>query len=364
MLYLIKSERGVFPVLKANKNISFVLKNIGLTLLIPVLVFICMHIFCKITAGIGLLAYTVDFKNLARTWVYSFSFSLAVALNFFNGRFDFSMGAQVLFGTIIGGNLGKMISQSTGINVGICIIVCAVLVGLAAGLLIGVIFTKMRILPMVYGLGIAMILECIGFASFNSNGLTLFGVAGAELLSELWFIGVVFLIVILLMSYAFNYTKFGYEWRAIQGNQNVAANSGINIFRNCIICYFIAGGLAGVSGVFNAAYSGTILPVLGLSTISTVTGNLFALFLGVFIGQWSNMVVGIFCSSLSVQLITLGLAKSGLSSSTQTVIVYAIFVSFLVFKEQYANVGVKKEKKARTALARQRRAELELQRVL
>jgi len=344
--------------LKDKSNLSFLLKNVSLTLAIPLAVYICMHIFSKMTAGVGLLAYTVDFKNLARTWVYSFSFSLAVALNFFNGRFDFSMGAQVLFGTIIGGNLGKLLSQATGLNIGISIIVCAVAIGLLSGYAIGALFTRMRILPMVYGLGIAMVLECICFASFNSNGLILFGIPGAELLSELWFIGLVFLAVILLMSYICNYTSFGYEWRAIQGNQKIASNSGINIFRNCIICYLLAGGLAGVAGVFDAAYAGTILPELGLSTISAVTGNLFALFLGIFIGQWSNMVVGIFCSSLSVQLITLGLAKSGLSSSVQTVIIYVIFIIFLIFKERYANLNITKEKKARIALARKRRAEL------
>lgn len=344
--------------MKDKSNLKFAAKNVGMTLLIPVLVYLCMHIFCKITAHVGLLAYTVDLKNLARTWVYSFCFSLAVALNFFNGRFDFSMGAQVLFGTIIGGNLGKMLAQATGINVGICVIACAISVGLLMGLFVGVLFTKMRILPMVYGLGIAMILECICFASFHSNGLVLFGIPGAELLSELWFIGAVFLLLLLLMSYVCSYTSFGYEWRAIQGNQKIAANSGINIFRNCIICYLIAGGLAGVAGVFDAAYAGTILPELGLSTISAVTGNLFALMLGVFIGQWSNMVVGIFCSSLSVQLITLGLAKSGLSSSIQTVIIYAIFVAFLVLKERYANVSVRKIKNERIALAKKRKLEL------
>lgn len=344
--------------MKDKSNIKFAAKNVGMTVLIPILVYLCMHVFCKMTANVGLLAYMVDLKNLARTWVYSFCFSLAVALNFFNGRFDFSMGAQVLFGTIIGGNLGKILSSLTGINVGVCIIICAISVGLLMGWGIGVLFTKMRILPMVYGLGIAMILECICFASFNSNGLILFGIPGAELLSELWFIGAVFLLLILLLSYICSYTSFGYEWRAIQGNQKIASNSGINIFKNCIICYLIAGGLAGVAGVFDAAYAGTILPELGLSTIGAVTGNLFALMLGVFIGQWSNMVVGIFCSSLSVQLITLGLAKSGLSSSIQTVIIYAIFVLFLVLKGRYANAHVRKARNERIALARKRKSEL------
>ena len=343
----------------AKKHIDrYTIKRIALTLLIPVLTYICMHIFCQISTGAGLLAYSVDLNNLARTWIYSFSFSLAVALNFFNGRFDFSMGAQVLFTTIIGGNIGKIMAQATGINTSICILVCAVGLGLISGWLIGAVFTKMRILPMVYGLGIAMILECISFAGFNSNGLTLFGISGVELLSDLWFIGGVFLLVIFIMSYICSFTRFGYEWRAIQGNQQIASNSGINIFRNCILCYLFAGALGGVAGIFDAAYSGNVLPELGLSTISAVTGNLFALFLGTFIGQWSNMVVGIFCSSLTVQLITLGLSKTGYSSSIQTVIIYAIFIVFLIFRGQYATAHIRKARKARIAQAKKRRQEL------
>lgn len=344
--------------MKSKNHLHFILRNAALTAVIPLAVYICMDLFCRQVVGVGLLAYSVDFKNLARTWVYSFSLSLGISLNFFNGRFDFSMGAQVLFGTIIGGNLGKLMATATGWNLALSIIICAVGVGLVMGFFTGYLYTKMRILPMVYGLGIAMILECICFASFNSNGLTLFGVAGSELLSELWFIGTVFLLVILIMSYFCNFNKFGYEWRAIQGNQKIASNGGINIFRNCVICYVLAGGLAGVAGVFDAAYAGTVLPELGLSTISAVTSSLFALFLGTFIGQWSNMVIGIFFSSLTLQLVTLGLAKSGMSSSIQTVLLYALFIVFLIFREQYTNREKKKATKLRIKEAKEKRAQL------
>ena len=70
---------------------------------------------------------------------------------------------------------------------------------------------------MVYGLGIAMILECGAFQLSNANGLSLLNIDGTESLSNLGFIMATFAVVIVVMIYLFNYTKFGYEWRAIRG---------------------------------------------------------------------------------------------------------------------------------------------------
>ena len=91
-----------------------------------------------------------------------------------------------------------------------------------AGGFVGFLFINMRILPMVLGLGISLVYECISFSMYNQQGLNLFGKPGVSILSNWGFIIVVTLLVMLVMTYLFQYSGFGYNRRAIQGNQKLA----------------------------------------------------------------------------------------------------------------------------------------------
>lgn len=341
-----------------KKDKYYVLKNIMYTLVIPLMVFLVMELVCKLGYGVHLINNSVDLKNLARPWIYAFCFAVGASLNFFCGRFDFSAGAQMLFAVVVGGNLGLKISSLTGVNTGFCVLAGSALMGAAVGCLVGTLFTRLRLLPMVYGLGIAMILECGAFQLSNANGLSLLNINGTNSLSNLGFIMVTFAVVIVVMIYLFNYTTFGYEWRAIRGNQRIAWNSGINIFRNCILAFTIFGFMAGAAGTFDAAFRGTVAVSMDLGTIATISKNLFPLLLGMFIGRWSNMVIGIFIASLSINTLALGLSKTGISQSSQTLVTYLLFVAFLVYNNNRSKFVLKKRKRERAEMAKNIRMSL------
>ncbi|WP_215700399.1 ABC transporter permease [Clostridium sp. MCC353] len=338
-----------------KKDKYFVLKNFLFTMAIPIIVYCVMEVICRWGYGSHLINNSVDLKNLARPWIYAFCFAVGVSLNFFCGRFDFSAGAQMLFAVVIGGNLGLKISNVTGINAGACVLVFSALTGAVVGCVVGILFTRLRILPMTYGLGMAMILECGAFQLSNANGLSLLNVKGAESLSNLVFIVVTFAVVIAVMTYLFNYTTFGYEWRAIKGNQRIAWNSGINIFKNCALAYTIFGLMAGIAGPFDAAFKGAVTVSMDLGTVALISKNLFPLLLGMFIGRWSNMVVGIFAASLSINILALGLSKMGISQSSQTLVTYLLFVAFLIYNNSSSSIALKRKKRERAELARKTR---------
>ena len=341
-----------------KKDKYYVLKNFLYSMVIPVMVFLVIELICSFGYGVHLINNSVDLKNLARPWIYAFCFAVGASLNFFCGRFDFSAGAQMIFAVVVGGNLGLKISSLTGINAGLCVLVCSALMGAFMGCLIGAFFTKIRLLPMVYGLGIAMILECGAFQLSNANGLSLLNIDGTESLSNLGFIMATFAVVIVVMIYLFNYTKFGYEWRAIRGNQRIAWNSGINIFKNCIFAFTIFGLMAGAAGPFDAAFKGAVTVSMDLGTIATISKNLFPLLLGMFIGRWSNVVIGIFIASLSINTLSLGLSKMGISQSSQTLVTYLLFVTFLVYNNNRAKFALRKKKRERAQMAKETRMTL------
>ena len=152
---------------------------------------------------------------------------------------------------------------------------------------------------------------------------------------------------------------FGYKRRAIRGNQKLAVDSGINIYINCLICYAMAGALVAVSGVFDTAFKGTLNPVLGMSSNNNTFYNMFpmrvGMFLGVFIG---NPIIGIFASSISLNILILGMAKLGLDQSLQTIIIFSIFLFFMIYNMNQEKLEYNKRKRERKKIALQHRREM------
>lgn len=186
------------------------------------------------------------------------------------------------------------------------------------------------------------------------------GKPGVSILSNWGFIIVVTLLVMLVMTYLFQYSGFGYNRRAIQGNQKLAHDAGINIYKNAFLCYVAAGALVAIAGVFDTAYKSSLVPVLGMNSNSTVFANMFPMAVGVWLSKKSNPVVGILAGSLSVQFLILGLAKFtaiGVSDYMQTCIKYSVWLIFMIYRMNEDKFDHIKAKHARIALARKTRAQ-------
>lgn len=125
------------------------------------------------------------------------------------------------------------------------------------------------------------------------------------------------------------------------------------------ICYIAAGALVSIAGVFDTAYKSNLVPVLGMSSNSTVFANMFPMAVGVWLAKKSNPVIGIVAGSLSVQFLILGLSKFtmiGVSDYMQTCIRYSIWLIFMIYRMNEDKIARIKERHARVALARATRA--------
>jgi len=330
-------------------KITFNIKRVLFTLSFPFFAWSACEIICRIVVGASVINNAVDFRNLLRTFVVSFALTLAMACNLPSGRFDMSLGSQQYVIVIVSTSIAFKLGLGP-----IGLIIWNILFGLALGLLIGGIFSRLRILPMVYGLGMALILECVAFAA-NANGISFFGKLGVSAINSLPFILGATIIMLLVITYLFNFTKFGYSKRAIEGNQVIARDAGINILTNCIICYSLAGGLVAIAGTFETAYKGSLIPVLNNGTVSVITSGLLTFMLGMFISRWSNSVVGIAISTLTMKILIMGLSKLMLSISIQNLILYIIFVIYLIISTNSYWFEYSKNKKLRIQQAHEMR---------
>ncbi len=337
--------------MKQQAEKSFTLKSLVLTLAVPLAVWLLCEIINRVFVGVSVIANLADIKALLRTLLTSFSFALAINCNLTSGRMDLSAGSQMYMGCIFGGN----IALSLGLG-GVGVLVFSMIIGAVCGLVVGLLFVNLRILPMVLGLGVSLIFECISFGAYNQRGLVLFAKPRVEILSNIVFILTVALLLVGSMTFLFQYSSYGYKRRAIQGNQKLAADSGINIFVNCVQCYALAGALVACAGVFDAAYTGSLTPVMGMSSNGQVFKNMFPMVLGLWIGSFSRRpVVGVLLGSLSVKVLTMGLSKLAMGSSLQNIILCTFFLLLNVYLSNAYRFNYINKKRARIALAKQTR---------
>lgn len=313
-----------------------------IVILVPVVVGIIMEILVYTVTGGHILSSMLDIKNLIRDLGTTAIIAFALSLNLGSGRFDLSLGAQRLVATIIGGN----IALKLGLN-GTGLLVVAIGCGLLAGFLVGLTFITFRVPPVILGLGMAMIYESVAFAGSGGRGLQLFGAPNLEALVNPNFSLLVLGIGTLFVFILFTYTKFRYEMQAMKSSQKIAVNSGINVFRHVVMCYTFAGGLVAISGVFSAAFTGALAPVLGMTSNSAVIAMTFPMFVGTYLARHSNIAVGIISGSLALKLFSVGMVALKISNSLNITINMIFFIAFLTFLANQELPAMKRREKAR-----------------
>lgn len=321
--------------------------NIIKALAVPLFVWALFEIILLSTSGTGVITNSADVKTFFRNLISSLAFALAISTNLSSGRMDLSLGAQMYVGVIFGGNI------ATSLNLGgVGVLVLSMIIGGICGLVTGLLFVNMRILPMVLGLGITLIFECVSFSVNNQQGIILYGKEGVDILSSAPFIIAIVAVLIIVTTFLFQFSGYGFKYRAIMGNQKLASDAGINIYSNCVISYVIAGALVAVAGVFMTAYGGSLAPVLGMTSNASVFTNMFPMVLGMWIGSIVNhSQIGVLMGAISVNVLSIALSKLGLSSNVQSVIVYGLFLLFVVFNTNKWRVAYSKKRRQRIAEA-------------
>ena len=312
----------------------------------PLVTFLIMDTIVNVSKGHHMIRSMLDVVNIIRTGGISAILAFALSFNLSSGRFDLSLGAQRLAGTIIGGTIALNLGLS-----GIWLMLFAIIFGAIFGLLTGIIFVTLRVPPMVLGIGMGLIWEVFPYVFTSGKGLILFGKPGVQILSNTYFIVGTVVIVGVIMTLLMNKTKFGYELRAIQGSQVVAQNSGIDIFKHTVLCYTFAGALVCVAGVISTAYATNLSSSLGLASSGAVAANMFPMILGGYLGRRSNDSIGTIVAAITIRIFAYGLAQMEFSEANASVFSQLVFVGFLIFLANEFVFKAKKAEKARIAEA-------------
>ncbi|MCD8371724.1 MAG: sugar ABC transporter permease [Clostridia bacterium] len=314
------------------------LKNIGIrtagTLTIPVVMCAVLLIICA-AGGKTLFSSSLLFSNFVSYAAIVMLTTFALSINLGSGRFDFSLGSIATLSAIISAQLSyKMMAGGSGsafVMLLLCIVVGAILGGISGGL-----YVLLKLPPIITSLGVTLIYEGVSFV------LT----GGSYVMSEVrndsmtnfnngWYYSFIIIIIALALIYfIFDRTNFGYKYKALREGQNVSVNTGIKEVSNAVWCYVICGALMGTVGFIQAARNTLISSsVLNFGSISIMFTAFLPMFIGGFIGRFSNDKLGYLLAAICMSMLNsvFALFSAEVDATTQSIITAVMLVVFLIF---------------------------------
>ena len=250
---------------------------------------------------------------------------LAMACTMPADLLDFSPGARLLLGAIIGALIGNrfgVIGFLSGCFIG----------AMAGGLVIALLYRCRKIPSMVVSLGVVLVMEAFSdrVGSWFGNGSTV------QISSDLMRIGsypknIIFVIVGCLIFYYIYYkTQLGSLINATGNDEAMLKSMGVNVERVKFLAFFISGIFCFLGAVMQACYAGTVQAVTNMGTMSMV----FKPMMGVLIATqlvkiFDNMPLMILLGEIVIQTVFNGFVAMGWTDNIQN-IVLGIFLLMVI----------------------------------
>lgn len=315
-------EKGM--AIDMKKFNSFLIKLFG-TVIIPAITFLVIVVLCYIN-GVHFFENTQDFKVFFKATAAVGLTTFALSINLNTGRFDFSIGSIALLSSVV----STTICLDRGFGY-IQMLAFSIIFGLVLGIISGVVYVVVNLPPIIVSLGITLFYEGAAFAFTKGSGVSFATKTELTSFSSIRNYAIIIVIALILMIIIFDYTKFGYNYKALLSGQKVSVNTGVKEKRNAIICYAIAGALMGVVGVITYTQNGTIQMTLNFGSIAIMFTAFLPMFIGGFIGRFCNEKIGFLLGAVTTAFISLAYNKLSVSSSVQQVVTAVTLVVFLIY---------------------------------
>ena len=320
-----------------KKRKNGIVKRVAGIAIIPVICLIISLIMCA-------SYHTVLFKdaNSMSTYMYGTVYltliAFAVSVNLHSGRFDFSVGSMVtLTSTIV------IVLACNGWGNMWILLLIALVSGAIAGLISGGLYLVLRLPPMICSLGVALLYEAVAYViaggseqnnvilknQVTSNVMKTFVGAGGK--SPVYLL-LILAVMTIFMVVVFHYTKFGYDYRALQSGQKIAVNTGANEYLNALLCYVISGTMAGAAGMlFGCQIQYTrVSGYLDFGTVDKMFVAFCPLFFSGFVMRYCNKQIAILISVAGYEFLQLAFGNMSAVDTTFTSTIYGIINSVIL----------------------------------
>lgn len=252
------------------------------------------------------------------------------------GSIDLSVGVNLALSGVIGTYVANIVG-------GWAFIPVCLLVGLVVGVFNGIMVARFKVNSFM--LTISMLIGVRGLVNFIQESLMKSTGFGSQYLPQsMLFLGdstvrlIIFIVVLALMAYLFEFTKLGRYSKAIGENETVTKNVGIPVTLMKILAFSISGILAGLGGVFTVAQLGSTNQTMG---VFREMQTAMSVFLGgvLVTGGASAKIYKVVLGSISITLIVNGLAIIGKAESHISQSVEGFILLIILFVTIIVNNG-------------------------
>jgi ribose transport system permease protein len=277
-----------------------------------------------------------NFRNIAISVSILAVLGVGTTFIIITGGIDLSMGSVLVFSGVVSSMAMERVGDGEGWGVALVGILVALGSGLGWGLLNGFLVAKAKVPPMIVTLGTFG--AALGLAQVLTGGIDLR--AAPDVLVDSVGFGEVFGIPILVLIatvvvvvgiVTLHRTRFGLHTAAIGSNAEACRRVGINVDRQLIKVYAMAGLLAGVAGLLNLTFfRSTTIAGHSLTNLDVIAGVVIggtSLFGGV--GTVFGTVVGL----LIPATLRNGFVILGVEPYWQQVVVGAFLVTAVYFDQ-------------------------------
>ena len=233
------------------------------------------------------------------------------------GLFDFTLGSNMILGSLIGCLLSVKLGYF-GLIAG-CIVIGAV-IGLANGLM----YNRFKIPSIIVTIGLLIIYESIaclispkGTVRLNDN----YRIFGSDPWNFVLALAAFIFATILIKS-----TRTGIYIKAIGKNETMARSMGVNVNKYKVIGFLLCGFFAGVCALLTVSYGSSIQPLSGMNSMVRNFTPIMGCFFGVAFKKYINPVIAIIVGEFVISLITTGIMTNGVDSTFQNAIVGIIMI--------------------------------------
>jgi ribose transport system permease protein len=240
--------------------------------------------------------------------------SIGQAMVFFTGNADFSVGAYVSMGAVIGAEF--MNGQNNLIPLGA---LTAIVFGGGFGLISGLGVQKLRVPSLAMTLAMSSVIN--GFTIWYTNGVpqakvpSMLGRLGRSLVGELRPLMIIALIAIVGMELIMHKTRFGKSVYMVGSNRNAAELCGINVSVIVVVTFMISGAVSAIGGFLLFGYVG--FGQIGMGDSYTLMSVASVVIGGVSLYGGRGSFIGVALGSIVYLLMTSVLVSLGLPAGVR-----------------------------------------------
>lgn len=317
-----------------NSKVLKVLKNIIITLLLPV----AFYVVFIIATG-GRFSNPRILNGILRTAVYPSILCMALSMNMSMKMMDFSVGAVVCLAAILGGNIALQVPEQFCLPV---MVVACIAIAMVVNLISGLAYNLFKVPSLVLSIGLCMVYEGLPRV-FVSGGLT--STRKMALFSNQPVCFIVLALAFAVYFFIQNYTVQGKNMAIIGANQGVAFRSGISLPKTKLISFLMAGFFVGVSSIIYIGQRSSIAVPSNLSSVSAIFDALMGYFVATFLARYCGLPVGIVVGVLTMRILNTGLVSCGLDASVNQIMTgFFLLLLLVISANQYLPAMLRQRK--------------------